>query len=46
MAILDSMDSDYVPLKNNILNGTMNSRYATQLRAVLDNLSVDGELVF
>ena len=46
MAILNSMDSDYVLLKNDVLNGTMNSQYATQLRAVFDNLSVDGELVY
>ena len=45
-AILDAMDSEYVMLKNDVLNGTLNSRYATQLRAVFDNLSVDGELVY
>ena len=45
-AILDSMDSDYVLLKNDVLNGTMNSRYAIQLKSVFDNLSVDGELVY
>ena len=45
-AILDSMDSDYVLLKNDVLNDIMHSRYATQLQAVFDHLSVDGELVY
>ena len=45
-AILDSMDSDYVMLKNDILNGTAKSRYAAQLKAIFDHLSVDGELVY
>ena len=45
-AILDSMDSDYVMLKNDVLNGTAESRYATQLKAIFDHLSVDGELVY
>ena len=40
------MDSDYVLLKNYVLNGTANSRYAAQLKAVFDHLSVDGELVY
>ena len=44
-AILDSMDSDYVLLKNGVLNGTMYSRYATQLKAVFDHISVERELV-
>ena len=33
-------------LKNDVLNGTMHSRYATQMKAVFDHLSVDGELVY
>ena len=45
-AVLDSMDADYVSLKNDVLEGTSNSRYSTQLKAVFDHLSVDGELVY
>ena len=45
-AILDSMYYDYVLLKNDVLNGRTNSRYAAQLKAVFDYLSVDGELVY
>ena len=44
--ILDSMDADYIMLRNDILNQTCESRYAGQLKAVFDNLSVDGELVY
>ena len=45
-AILYSMDFDYMLLKNDVLDGTANSRYAAQLKAVFDHLSVDGELVY
>ena len=45
-ALLDSMDADYIMLKNNILNQTCERCYANQLKAVFDNLSVDGELVY
>ena len=45
-AILDSMDADYIMLKNYVLNQTYKSRYANHLKAVFDNLSVDGELVY
>ena len=45
-AILDTIYSDYVMLKNDVRNKNMSSQYATQLRAVFDNLSVDGELVY
>ena len=44
--ILDSMDSDYTMLRNDILNQTFESRYAGQLKAIFENLSVDGELVY
>ena len=40
------MHSDYVLIKNDILNGTMNSQYSIQLKAVSDNFSVDGELLY
>ena len=33
-------------LKNDVLDGTTNSRYAAQLKAVFDHLSVHGELVY
>ena len=45
-AIMDSMDSDYLMLKNDVLNGTEESRYAAQLKAIFDHLSVDGELLY
>ena len=45
-AILDSMDSDYIMLRNDALNQTSESRYAGQLKAIFDHLSVDGELVY
>ena len=44
--ILDSMDSDYIMLRNDIINQTCESRYAGQLKAIFDDLSVDGELVY
>ena len=44
--ILDSMDADYIMLRNDILSQTCESRYAGQLKAVFDHLSVDGELVY
>ena len=44
--ILDSMDTDYIMLRNDILNQTCESRYAGQLKAVFDNLSVDVESVY
>ena len=45
-AILDSMDSDYSLLKDDVLDGIAKSRYAAQLKAVFNQLSVDGELVY
>lgn len=45
-AILDLMDSEYVMLKNDVSNQTPESRYASQLKAVFNNLSVDEELVY
>ena len=45
-AILDSMDADYIILKNDILNQTCENHYANQLKAEFDNLSVDSELVY
>ena len=44
--ILDSMDADYIMLKNDKLNHTCESCYANQLKAEFDNPSVDGELVY
>ena len=44
--ILDSMDADYIMLRNDIINQACESLYAGQLKAVFDNFSVDGELVY
>ena len=45
-ATLDSIDADYIMLKNDVLNQTCDTRCANQPKAVFYNLMVDGELVY
>ena len=44
--ILNSVDADCIMLKNDVMNPTYGSLYTNQLKAVFDNLSADGELVY
>ena len=45
-SVLDSIDSDYVKLRQDVLNGTIHSTYSHQLKSVFGQLSVDDELVY
>ena len=45
-SVLDSIDSDYVKFRHDVLNGTMHSPYSQQMKSVFGQLSVDDELVY
>ena len=45
-SILDSIDSDYVKFRHDVLNGTVCSPYSQQMKSVFSQLSVDNELVY
>ena len=44
-SILDSIDSDYVKFRHDVLSGTVLSPYSQQMKSVFSQLSVDDELV-
>ena len=45
-SVLDSIDSDYVKFRHDVLNGTMHSPCSQQMKSVFGQLSVDDELVY
>ena len=45
-SVLDSIDSDYVKFRHDVLNGTINSPYSHQMKSVFGQVSVDDELVY
>ncbi len=45
-AVLDSVDSDYIQFRHDVLEGTCKSEYARLMKAVMSQLSVDDELVY
>ena len=45
-SILNSIDSDYLKFRHDILNGTVYSPYFQQMKSVFSQLSVDDELVY
>ena len=44
--ILNSINSDYCDLRNDVLKGETTCSYSNQLKSLMPQLSVDGELVF
>ena len=44
--ILDSLDSDYVQFRKDIVNGSVSSAYSSQMKSVFDQLSADDDLVY
>ena len=44
--ILDSLDSDYVQFRKDVMTGSFSSVYSNQMKSVFDQLSVDDELVY
>ena len=44
--ILDNINSDYCDLRNDVLQGKTTCSYSNQLKSLMPQLSVDGELVY
>ena len=44
--IFDAIDSDYMKLRHDVRDGTFHSVYASQLKSVMSQLSVDEDLVY
>ena len=44
--IFDAIDADYIKLRADVKNGSFDSVYARQLKSVMPQLSVDGDLVY
>ena len=44
--ILDSLDSDYIQFRKDVVTGSVLSAYSSQMKSVFDQLSADDDLVY